>query len=189
MDIPLGLGDGVARRRVLELAEEIAPSTFKAGQSSKSAPDQHVADMTPTPRILVRTTWIDLEDGDVYLDIEIDPQSYAPLELHESILHDHTQRLDERPPSLFEGYDQDLRKLYTRSRVVRDEIFSQCYRLRNLEQEQERATVTFGALWRPVLALELIHDLLVQHTTMQRELQEIRDRVAALEQERSRREQ
>ncbi|GKG12008.1 hypothetical protein Tco_0346245 [Tanacetum coccineum] len=80
-----------------------------------------------------------------------------------------------------------------------------------MEHEQERATLTFGALWRPVLTLEvwarqvdaqraeiwqakyddhgLIHDILVQHTTMQRELQQIRDRVATLEQERSRREQ
>ncbi|GKD87995.1 hypothetical protein Tco_1359149 [Tanacetum coccineum] len=28
------------------------------------------------------------------------------------------------------------------------------YRFRSLEYEQERVTVTFGAIWRPVLALE-----------------------------------
>ncbi|GJZ29136.1 hypothetical protein Tco_0573783 [Tanacetum coccineum] len=77
----------------------------------------------------------------------------AQLELHGSILHDHTQRLDTLPPTLFEGYDRDLRELYTRSRDVRDEIFSQRYRLRSLNQEQERATMTFDAIWRPVLAL------------------------------------
>ncbi|GJS27199.1 hypothetical protein Tco_0487819 [Tanacetum coccineum] len=99
-----------------------------------------------------------------------------------------TIAVDALPPTLFEGYDRDLRELYTRSREVKDEIFSQCYRLRSLKQEQERATVTFGAIWRPVLALEswagyvdaqrvemwraryddhrLIHDLLVQNTTM-----------------------
>ncbi|GKA63568.1 hypothetical protein Tco_0763174 [Tanacetum coccineum] len=76
----------------------------------------------------------------------------AQLELHGSILHDHTQRLDALPPTLFEGYDRDLRELYTRSREIRDEIFSQRYRLRSLEYE--RAIVTFGAIWRPVLALE-----------------------------------
>ncbi|GJY07500.1 hypothetical protein Tco_0374554 [Tanacetum coccineum] len=81
----------------------------------------------------------------------------------------------------------------------------------SLEREQERATVTFGALWRPVLALEawagradtrladmsrdrygdyrLIHDMLVQQTAMLRELQEMRGRVTTLEQERDRREQ
>ncbi|GJY67676.1 hypothetical protein Tco_0470658 [Tanacetum coccineum] len=36
----------------------------------------------------------------------------------------------------------------------RDEIFSQRYRLRSLEHEQERVTITFVAIWRPVLALE-----------------------------------
>nr|GFA84332.1 hypothetical protein [Tanacetum cinerariifolium] len=108
----------------------------------------------------------------------------AQLELHGSILHDHTQRLDALPPAFFEGYDRDLRELYTRTRAVRDEIFSQRYRLRSLDQEQERATMTFGAIWRLVLALKawaghvdarraemwqaryddhrLIHDLLVQ---------------------------
>ncbi|GJS78406.1 hypothetical protein Tco_0728287 [Tanacetum coccineum] len=259
---PLGLGYEAARHRTLELAKEIAPSTFEVGQSSRSVPDQQVADETPTPRIPMRTTWINPEDSIVYLDIEIDPRSCAPvqtsaspewssgslpvlpasltipspiaslvttpattitvdedeflevgaqLELHGSILHDHTQRLDALPPTLLEGYDRDLKELYTRSRAARDEIFSQRYRLRSLEQEQERATVTFGSIWRPVLALEswaghvnthrvemwqaryddhrLIHDMLVQHTVMQRELQEMRDRVASLEQERSRKEQ
>nr|GEV30602.1 hypothetical protein [Tanacetum cinerariifolium] len=79
----------------------------------------------------------------------------------------------------------------------------QSSRFRSLERENERATLTFGVLWRPVLALEawaghvdtrmeeisrarydnhrLIHDMLVQHTATQRELQEIRGHVAALE--------
>ncbi|GJY10024.1 hypothetical protein Tco_0378209 [Tanacetum coccineum] len=109
-----------------------------------------------------------------------------------------------------EGYDRDLRELYARLREARDEFFSQRYRLRSLEREQERATVTFRALWRPVLALEawvrrvdarmaemsqaryddhmLIHDMLVQQAMMQRELQEMRGCVTTLEQEMSRRE-
>ncbi|GKB76177.1 hypothetical protein Tco_0943072 [Tanacetum coccineum] len=125
------------------------------------------------------------------------------LELHWSILHDHTQRLDALPPTLFVDIDRDVRELYTRSGAVRDEIFSQRNRFRSLEREQERATMTFGALWRPVLALEawarhvdtwmadmsraryddhrLIHDMLVQQAAMQRELQEMRGRVTALE--------
>nr|GEU95309.1 hypothetical protein [Tanacetum cinerariifolium] len=65
--------------------------------------------------------------------------------------------------------------------AVRDEIFSQRYRFRSLEHEQERTVVTFGALWRPVLALKA-------WTALQRELQEMRDRVTALEQERDRKE-
>nr|GEZ11552.1 hypothetical protein [Tanacetum cinerariifolium] len=76
--------------------------------------------------------------------------------------------------------------------AVRDVIFCQRYRFRSLEHEQERTVVTFRALWRPVLALEawagrvdthmtnmswagyddhrLVHDMLLQHTALQREL-------------------
>ncbi|GKC66991.1 hypothetical protein Tco_1099589, partial [Tanacetum coccineum] len=58
-------------------------------------------------------------------------------------------------PALFERYDRDIGELFTWPGVVRDEIFSQRYRLRSLEYEQERVVVTFGAIWRPILALEL----------------------------------
>ncbi|GJU99298.1 hypothetical protein Tco_1328569 [Tanacetum coccineum] len=103
------------------------------------------------------------------------------LELYRSILYDHTQRLDALPPTLVADIDKDVRELYTRS----------------------------GA--RPMLALEawaghvdtrmadmsraryddhrLIHDMLVQQAAMQRELQEMRGRVTALEHKRDRREQ
>ncbi|GKD95718.1 hypothetical protein Tco_1379615, partial [Tanacetum coccineum] len=77
----------------------------------------------------------------------------------------------------------DMRELYIRSRAVRDEIFSHRYMFRSLEREQDRAIVTFRALWRPVLALEAW----AGQAAMQRELQEMRGRVTALEQERSRR--
>nr|GEX55985.1 hypothetical protein [Tanacetum cinerariifolium] len=79
-DRPLGLGYCVARCRALEIAEEIVPSTFEIGQSSMSMPDRHVTDETLTPRIPAHTTWIDPEDGIVYLDIKIDPLSRAPVQ-------------------------------------------------------------------------------------------------------------
>ncbi|GKA58355.1 hypothetical protein Tco_0757543 [Tanacetum coccineum] len=63
-------------------------------------------------------------------------------------------RLKELSPDLFKRYDRDIGELFTRSEAVRDEIFSQIYRFRSLEHEQEMVAVTFGALWRPVLALE-----------------------------------
>nr|GEV25260.1 hypothetical protein [Tanacetum cinerariifolium] len=58
-------------------------------------------------------------DEDQFLEV------WTQLELYRSILHDHTQRLDTLPRTLFEGYDRDLMELYTRSGEVRDEIFSQ----------------------------------------------------------------
>ncbi|GKB36735.1 hypothetical protein Tco_0881677 [Tanacetum coccineum] len=105
----------------------------------------------------------------------------AQLELYRSILQDHTQRLDAMPPTLFVEIDRDMMELYTRSGVVRDEIFSQRYRLKSLEQEQERTVMTFGALWRPMLALET--------WAGHHELPEMRGRVTALAQERDRGEQ
>ncbi|GJR80273.1 hypothetical protein Tco_0151058 [Tanacetum coccineum] len=156
--------------RVTE-AMTLSPSSF----CKRSVPDQQVVDETPTHRIHVRTIWIDPEDDTVYLDIEIDPLSRAPvqtsaspewssgslpvspasmtvpspiallvttptstiavdedeflevevqLELHGSILHDHTQRLDALPPTLLEGHDQDITELLDKSRAVREEIHS-----------------------------------------------------------------
>ncbi|GKC71014.1 hypothetical protein Tco_1116897 [Tanacetum coccineum] len=60
----------------------------------------------------------------------------------------------ELSPALFERYERDLGELFTRSEVVRDEIFSQRYRFRSLEYKQERVAMSFRAIWRPVLALE-----------------------------------
>nr|GEY69672.1 hypothetical protein [Tanacetum cinerariifolium] len=78
----------------------------------------------------------------------------AQVEMQRGLIHDHTVQLGELSLSLFERYDRDIRKLFTRSRAVRDEIFFQRYRFRSLEHEHERVVVTFRAIWRPVLALE-----------------------------------
>ncbi|GJX69342.1 hypothetical protein Tco_0305069, partial [Tanacetum coccineum] len=113
-------------------------------------------------------TWVDPEDDKVYTNVPA--------------------RLDALPPTLVADIDRDVRELYTRSGVVRDKIFSQRYMFISLEREQERTIMAFGALWRPVLALEawaghvdtrltdmsrdryddhrLIHDMLVQQAAM-----------------------
>ncbi|GKD93533.1 hypothetical protein Tco_1373370, partial [Tanacetum coccineum] len=205
----LGLGYRALKCRELALGECLVPSTFKIGQSSRSALEQQRVEETHAPRPSIRATWVDLVDGIVYTDIliyvspvhvtiqtppspewssgslPVSPSSPAiptlvaspattlaatiavdedeflevgaQLELYWSILYDHTQCLDVLPPALFEGYDRDLRELYTRSREVRDEIFSQ------------------------LLALES------WNTTMQCELQDLRDHVTILEQEGSHR--
>ncbi|GJU43224.1 hypothetical protein Tco_1200490 [Tanacetum coccineum] len=78
----------------------------------------------------------------------------AQVEMQGGLIHDHVVRLEELSPTLFERYDRDIGDLFTMSGAVRDEIFSQRYRFRSLEHEHERVAVTFGAFWRPVLALE-----------------------------------
>ncbi|GKA92675.1 hypothetical protein Tco_0814600 [Tanacetum coccineum] len=122
---PLGLGYGAARRHTLELTEEIAPSTFHRHPSSFHHPIRF--------RSWNIATTISVDEDHI---LEVGAQ----LKLLGSILHDHTQHLDALPLTLFEGYDKDLRKLYTRSGAFRDKIFLQRYRFRSLEQEQERAT-------------------------------------------------
>nr|GEU52389.1 reverse transcriptase domain-containing protein, chloroplastic [Tanacetum cinerariifolium] len=99
----------------------------------------------------------------------------AQVEMQGGLIHDHTVRLGELSPALFERYDRDIGELFTRSGLVRDEIFSQRYRFRSLEHEQKRTAMTFRALWRSA--------------ALQQELQEMRGRVTALEHERDRREQ
>ncbi|GKC83035.1 hypothetical protein Tco_1138752 [Tanacetum coccineum] len=70
----------------------------------------------------------------------------AQLELYGSILQDHIQHLDAPPPTLIADIDRDERQIYTRSGVVRDDIFSQRYMFRSLERELERTVVMFEAL-------------------------------------------
>ncbi|GJY63138.1 hypothetical protein Tco_0464598 [Tanacetum coccineum] len=74
----------------------------------------------------------------------------AQVEMQEGLIRDHAVRLEKLLPALFERYDRDIGELFTRSGEVRDDIFSQRYRFRSLEYEQERVAVTFGAIWRPV---------------------------------------
>nr|GEW76255.1 hypothetical protein [Tanacetum cinerariifolium] len=77
-----------------------------------------------------------LVDEDQFIEVG------AHLELYRGILQDHTQRLDAMSPTLFVEIDRDVRELYTRSGAVRDEIFSQRYRVRSLEHEHERNAIS-----------------------------------------------
>ncbi|GJU01815.1 hypothetical protein Tco_1112153 [Tanacetum coccineum] len=213
---PLRLGYGALRCRELATEEDQRYSTFEVGQGSGSAPEpersercQHL-DRPHSPLGQTRrTTPGSLPISPLHSDvpspvssplillifsspvatptasIPVDEDQFikvgAQLELYRSILQDHTQCLDAMPPTL------------------------------SLEQEKERAVMTFRALWRPVLALEtwtghvdtrmenmsragyddhrLVHDLLVQQNSLQHELQEMRGRVTVLERERDREEQ
>ncbi|GKE37106.1 hypothetical protein Tco_1460511, partial [Tanacetum coccineum] len=78
----------------------------------------------------------------------------AQVKMQEGLIRDHVVWLEELSPALFERYNRDIGELFTRSGAIKDEIFSQRYRFRSLEYEQERVTITFGAIWRLVLALE-----------------------------------
>ncbi|GJR69374.1 hypothetical protein Tco_0015439 [Tanacetum coccineum] len=177
MDEPLRLGYKALRCHELVVREGEMPKTFEVGYSSKFVSDHEGADRISAFRQPTLVTWVDLEDGRVYTDIPtyvlpVEPaqtppspewsSGSLPISLSSLVVPTPvaspvttlaaTIAVDE--DEFLEGYDRDLRELYTRSGAVRDEIFSQRYRFRSLEREQERATVTFSAIWRPVLALE-----------------------------------
>ncbi|GKA52952.1 hypothetical protein Tco_0746267, partial [Tanacetum coccineum] len=169
---PLGLGYGALRRRELAVEEDQVLSTFEVGQSSRSVRERQEAKRVSAFRQPTLVTWVDPEDDKVYTNVLAYAPPAVPIQTSPS-------------PEWSSDIDRDVRELYTRSGVVRDEIFSQRYMFISLEREQERTIVTFGALWRPVLALEAW----AGHVdTRLPELQEMRGRVAALEQERGRRE-
>nr|GEZ62121.1 hypothetical protein [Tanacetum cinerariifolium] len=209
---PLGLGYEALRHRELALEEDHVYSTFEVGQGSGSAPEPGRSERVSAFRQPTLTIWTDPEDGMwTSSSLPISPSPYvvpsrvsspmipltvpstmatsittisidedqfievgAQLDLYRGILQDHTQLLNVMPPTLFAKIDKD-----------------------------EMTAMTFGALWRSMLALKAwtgrvdtrmiymswagyddhrrVHNMLFQQTALRRELQEMRDRVTVLE--------
>nr|GEU78786.1 transcription factor MUTE [Tanacetum cinerariifolium] len=179
MSVPLGLGYRALRSRELALEEDHVYSTFEVGQGFGSAPRSERPErvstppspewtsgslpISPSPSIVlspISSPMISLiVPSPIATPAMAETEGFltelgAQVEIQGGLIHDHAVRLEDLSPALFERYDRDIGELFTRSGAVRDEIFSQKYRFRSLEHEQERVAVTFGALWRPVLALE-----------------------------------
>ncbi|GJS17439.1 hypothetical protein Tco_0411911 [Tanacetum coccineum] len=186
---------GALRRHELAVGEGRVPSTFELGQSSRCVPKQQEVERVSAFRQPTLSTWVDPEDNRVYTNI----LAYVPL-----------SALVQTPPS--PEWSSGSFPISPLSPVVPSPIASLVatptttilrYMFRSLKRKQERTAMTFGALWRPMLALEawagrvdtrlanmsqdryddhrLIHDMLVHQAAMQRELQEMRGRVTALE--------
>nr|GFB15598.1 hypothetical protein [Tanacetum cinerariifolium] len=132
------------------------------------APELERSERMSTSRQPTLTTWTYLEDCMVYIDVHVYPPPAPPVQtppspkwssgsfpisLAPSIIPLATATIPVDEDQFIE-IDRDVRELYTRSRAVRNEMFSQRYQFRSLEHEHERIVVTFGDLWRPVLALE-----------------------------------
>ncbi|GJR88493.1 hypothetical protein Tco_0212504 [Tanacetum coccineum] len=128
----LGLGYEALRRRELVLEEGDVYSTFEAGQGYGSAPEFE----RPEPTL---TTWTDPKDatpaavktGGFLTELG------AQVEMQGGLIRDHAVRLEELSPALFERYERDIEELFTRSRAVREEIFSQRHgQARRMPREQ-----------------------------------------------------
>ncbi|GKB23249.1 hypothetical protein Tco_0862650 [Tanacetum coccineum] len=165
VDEPLGLGYVALRRSELVVEEGEMASMFEVGQSSRSVPEHEGTERVYPFRQPTLVTWVDLEDGRVYTDIPTYVPPTAPVQtptspewsfgsLPVSPSSPVVPTLIASPmttPAATIAVDEDE---FLEVRAVRDEIFSQWYSFRSLEQEQERATVTFSSIWRPTLALE-----------------------------------
>ncbi|GKF82274.1 hypothetical protein Tco_0243930, partial [Tanacetum coccineum] len=106
---PLGLGYGALRHRELALEEDDVYSTFEVGHGSRSAPESERPERVSASRQLILTTWTDLEDGMVYIDVPTYPPPAPPVQTPPSpdrdaggLIRDHAVRLEELSPALFE---------------------------------------------------------------------------------------
>ncbi|GJZ75257.1 putative reverse transcriptase domain-containing protein [Tanacetum coccineum] len=145
------------------LSPKLSSSSLCVSPSSPVVPSPIASPVaTPTATILI--------NEDQFIEVGVQ------LELYESILYVHTQRLEALPPTLFADIDSNVKQLYTRP-VLALEAWAGHVDTRLADTLQDSYDEH-----------RLIHDMLVQQTAMQRELQEMRGRVAALEQERGRRE-
>nr|GEY95330.1 hypothetical protein [Tanacetum cinerariifolium] len=137
VDEPLGFGYEALRHQEIALREGRMPSVFEEGQISGSVPVPERPKRVSTLRQPTLTTWIDPEDASPSM---AETEGFlselgAQVEMQGGLIHDHTVRLGELSPALFERYDRDIGELFTRSGAVRDEIFSQRYQFRSLDHE------------------------------------------------------
>ncbi|GKF02906.1 hypothetical protein Tco_0029829 [Tanacetum coccineum] len=101
------------------------------GQSSGSVPESKRPERVSAHRQPILTTWIDLEDGIAYIDVHAYPPPAPPAQT----------------PPLPEWSSGSLPVSPTPS-IPQSRGQVRCV------LALERVTVTFGAIWRPVLALE-----------------------------------
>ncbi|GKB33428.1 hypothetical protein Tco_0872829 [Tanacetum coccineum] len=77
---PLGLGYGALRRWEIALEEGQMPCVFKVGQSSGSVPEPERPERVSALRQPTLTTWIDLEDDRVYINVPAYPPPTPPVQ-------------------------------------------------------------------------------------------------------------
>ncbi|GJY53297.1 hypothetical protein Tco_0444961 [Tanacetum coccineum] len=139
---PLGLGYGALRRREIALGEGQMPSTFEDGivyinvpAYQPPAPPAHTP---PSPEWSSGSLPISPAPSIVPSPIS---SPMIPLTVPSLVASPATA---ETEGFLTELYDRDIGELFTRSRAVRDEIFSQRYRFRS-QMDAHRA-----ALWHDI---------------------------------------
>nr|GEX05175.1 hypothetical protein [Tanacetum cinerariifolium] len=80
MSEPLGLGYEALRRQELASEGDHVYSTFEVGQGSGSAPELEKSERVPAFRQPTLTTWTDLEDDMIYIDVPVYPPPVPPVQ-------------------------------------------------------------------------------------------------------------
>ncbi|GKA00168.1 hypothetical protein Tco_0672718, partial [Tanacetum coccineum] len=140
------------RHRELAVGEDQVPSTFEVGQSSMFVLERQGAERVSAFRQPTLDTWVNPEDGRVYIDIPAYVPLAAPVQTPPSLewslgslpvspsspeVPSLIASLVATPTTTRLDIDRDVRELYNRPGAVRDEIFSQRYRFRSLEREPQ----------------------------------------------------
>nr|GEX15229.1 hypothetical protein [Tanacetum cinerariifolium] len=213
MSVPLGLRYGALRCQDSTLEDDHVYSTFEVGQGSGSAPEFERPERVSASRQPILTTWTDPEDDMVYIDVLAYPPPALPIQTP-PFLEWTSGLLPISPsPSVVpspasspmilltvpspvatpttadtEGFWTELgAQVEMQRRLIRDHAV----RLEELSPLYSRGRVDTWMTdmsWTGYDDHRLVHDMLLQHTALQREPQEMIGRVTALEQERDHRE-
>nr|GEU91427.1 hypothetical protein [Tanacetum cinerariifolium] len=163
MSAPLGLGYGAFRSRELTLEEDNVYSMFEVGQGSGFTPEPEISKRVSVSRQPTLTIWTDSKDAPSIVFSSISSPMISLTVPSPIASPDHTRRLDAMPPTLFAEIDRDAWTGRVDTRMT----------------DMSRAGYDDH---------RLVHDMLLQQTTLQQELQEMIGHITALEQERDRRE-
>ncbi|GKF21869.1 hypothetical protein Tco_0070507, partial [Tanacetum coccineum] len=150
--------------------EDVGPSRE---EEEEAAPEEHEgAERVSAFRQPTLVTWVDLVDGKVYTDIPTYVPLDEPVQTPPSPEWSLCSFLVSPSSPLVPSPIASLVATLTTTLSVDEDQFLE---FRSLEREQERATVTFSAIWR------LNHDLRMQIAEERHERLELADRVSRME--------
>ncbi|GKD85262.1 hypothetical protein Tco_1356416, partial [Tanacetum coccineum] len=155
MGEPLGLGYGALRRREIASREGQMPSVFEVGQGSGSVLEPERPERVSVIRQPTLTTWIDLEDGRAYNDVPSYPPPAPSVQTPPSPDWSSGLLLVSPAPSIVPlPISSPMIPLTVPSPVASPAMAEAEGFLTELGAWGSCLLVTFGAIWRPLLALK-----------------------------------
>ncbi|GJV70515.1 hypothetical protein Tco_1490510 [Tanacetum coccineum] len=193
---PLRLEYGALRHRELSLKEDHVYSTFEVGQSSGFALEPERPERVSTFRQPTLTTWIDSEDGMVYIDVPTYPSPVPPVLTPPSPeWSSDSLPISPAPTAVPSPISSPMISLTIPSPIALH-VATPTATIPVDEDQFIKARADVGGMgracrhrmtdmsWARYDDHRLVHDLLVQQAALQREMQEMRGRITTLKQER-----